>query len=286
MKKYLIKSTAAAVLALSLSSCFEVSETVNLKKDGSGTIVEEIMLGGQVTSMMEGLAGLGGEGAKMPEMFSEEKGKERAEKFGDGVTLEKFEKIEKNGSKGARMTFHFNDINTVSLSLSESTSGLQDMAPRQDAAAANPEKPMTFTYKDGVLTMTNPSAEPDEKQQAEAKKAMAEMKEKMPEGAPTPDAESPEGKQMQAMMMEMMKDMKMSLKINIVDGIAETNATHRDGNTVTLMDMNFGKLMENPESLKELQALNMQDPSEMQKKLASIDGVKAEMKKTLTIKVK
>jgi hypothetical protein len=285
MKQFYIKVSVAALLALSFSSCLEVNNTVNLKKDGSGTIVEEIKLGGQIVSMLDGVAGLGGEGGEKKEMFSEDKGKERAEKLGKGVTLTKFEKIEGNGSKGARMTFQFSDINTVQLS--DSTSSLQQMGPLgADAKPADPEKPMTFIYKDGVLTLTNPSADSDAEKKADAKKAVDEMKAKLPEGADLPDAEGPEAQQMQAMMMEMMKDMKMSLKINIVDGIAETDATHRDGNTVTLMDMNFGKLMENPEVMKDLKNLNMQDPAEMQKKLANIDGVKAEAKKTITIKVK
>ncbi len=284
MKHYFIKVAAVAVLAFSFSSCLEVNNTVNLKKDGSGTIVEEMKLGGQIVGM---LAGLGGEGGGMEQMFSEEEGKKRATKLGKGVKLTKFEKIDADGSKGARMTFEFADINDVKLSLSDSTSSLEQMGPQgAEQEGKENEKPFTFDYKDGVLTMNNPSAEADAAKQAEAKKAMEEAKANLPEGLGIPDAEGPEAKQMQAMMMGMMKDMKMSLKINIVDGIAETDATHRDGNTVTLMDMNFGKLMENPEVMKDLQNLNMQDPAEMQKKLASIEGVKAEMKKTVTVKVK
>jgi hypothetical protein len=287
MKRYITKIAAVAVLAFSFSSCLEVNNTVNLKKDGSGTFVEEVKLGGQIVTMLDSLSGLGGEGGEAKEMFSEEQAKERATKLGKGVKLTKFEKIEGEGSKGACMTFEFADINELQISLSESTSSLQQMGPpgAEPKAAAN-EKPITFQYKEGLLTLNNPSAEPNAEQQAEAKKALEEAKANLPEGAAIPDGDDPQAQQMQAMMMEMMKDMKMSLKINIVDGIAETNATHRDGNTVTLMEMNFGKLMENPEIMKELQKLNMQDPVEMQKKIATIEGVKAETKKSVTVKVK
>ena len=38
-----------------LSGCLEVEQVINLKKDGSGTIVEEIVMGAQIVAMMEGL---------------------------------------------------------------------------------------------------------------------------------------------------------------------------------------------------------------------------------------
>ena len=268
-------------MVVTIPSCFEVNDTVNLKKDGSGTIVEEIVLGGQMSQMLGNFAALAGGGADAPEIFSENTANERAEKMGKGVTLTKFEKIDKNGSKGARMTFSFNDINTVTLASSDGLSGIQKMTPDQQAPK---EKPMTFQYKDGVLTISNPSAEPDPEQEDQAKKAAAEMKEKF--GGEMPDPASPEGAQMQAMMMEMFKDMKMSVTLNMEDGIAETNATHRDGNTVTLAEVDFGKLMEKPENMKGLNLLDMQDPAAMQKNLAKIPGVKVEMKKEITIKVK
>jgi hypothetical protein len=268
-------------MILTVPSCFEVSDTVNLKKDGTGTIVEEVIFGGQMAQMLGNFAALNGAGAEAPEIFSENSANKRAEKLGKGVTLTKFEKIDKNGSKGARMTFSFTDINTVTLSSSDSLSGLQEMAPQE---VAPEEKPMTFQYKDGILTMSNPSAEPDQEQAEKAKKAAAEMKENL--GGEIPDPASPEGAQMQAMMMEMFKDMKMSIKINIEDGIAETNATHRDGNIVTLAEVDFGKLMKNPENMKGMNFLEMQDPTAMQKNLAKIPGVKIEMKKEISIKVK
>ena len=52
------------------------------------------------------------------------------------------------------------------------------------------------------------------------------------------------------MMKQMFTDMKVSIKLVAESGIAETNATHNDGDTITLMEMDMGKLMENPRTSK------------------------------------
>jgi hypothetical protein len=80
--------------------------------------------------------------------------------------------------------------------------------------------------------------------------------------------------------------MKMSLKVEIVDGIAETNATNVEGNTITLMDMAFGKLLANPEHMKKLNALKDSSPAEAAAAFKGVEGFKIETKDTVTVKVK
>jgi hypothetical protein len=80
--------------------------------------------------------------------------------------------------------------------------------------------------------------------------------------------------------------MKMSAKIVVESGIAETNATHRDGNTVTLMEMDFGKLMADPKVAAKMQKLNLQDAAALQEDLKNIPGIKGEEKEKVTIKLK
>ena len=94
------------------------------------------------------------------------------------------------------------------------------------------------------------------------------------------------GEEPQAMAMNMMKDMKMSLKVVIESGIAETDASFKDGNTITLTEMDMNKLLANPDAMKKLQNLNPQDPAEMQENLKGMDGVKVETKDKVTVKLK
>ena len=69
-----------------LSGCLEVEQVINLKKDGSGTIVEEIVMGAQIVAMMEGLPA--GAGAENPfaDLYNVENYKAKAAGFGKGVT--------------------------------------------------------------------------------------------------------------------------------------------------------------------------------------------------------
>ena len=283
----LIRVISAAALALGLSSCLEIHETVTLKKDGSGTIVEETVLGAQLSAMMQ-MAALQGGGGAAPEMFGEEAAKKRAEKFGKGVTVAKVEKINQEGKSGSRVTYQFTDINTVSLDMSDGASSLSAMSPMgAQAAEEKPAgvKPITFSYKDGLLTISNP--QPKKEALDAAKDAAKDATEKAETPAAEDDAEAgAEAAQMQAMAMQMMKDMKMSAKVVIEPGIAETNATHHSGDTITLMQMDMGKLMANPEVMKELQGLDIKNPDELEKKLKTIEGVKGEEKESVTVKLK
>lgn len=273
MKKYLI-TLASALAALVLPGCFQSETTVHLNKDGSGTLVEESRLGAQMLAMVEQMASLGGDNAKedpLKQMFSEDKAKARAAELGEGVTFEKMEKVDADGAKGSRVTYRFKDINTLKVSTDDS---MKNMSPGGGAAGSVAKKsvPITFAYADGKLKITMPDA-----------KAPAAPEAPAGEGAVQPDLNNPQAEEM---MKQMFADMKMSLKLVIEPGIAETNATHKEGNTITLMDIEMGKLLENPETLKQLGKVDQKDPSAAMNALKSLKGVKVETQKELTVTVK
>lgn len=264
---------SAALATLSLTSCLQNETTIRLNKDGSGTLVEETTLGAQMMAMMEQMASFGGGDAKkdpLADRFSEEKAKARAAKLGEGVTFEKNEAIEKQGNKGTRATYRFADINKLKITTSD---GMKDLSPMGglggDAPAAKPAKPIHFSYAAGKLTITMPESE----QPAAAGAAPK---------ADAPDKEEP-GEQDTAMMKQMMGDMKVSLKLIIEPGIAGTNATFRDDKTITLIDMEMGKLFENPDALKKLGKADKQDPQAAMELMKELPGIKFEAQKEITV---
>jgi hypothetical protein len=264
--------------ALALPSCLQHATTVHLNKDGSGTLVEESTVGAQMSAMLEQMAGLGGDQAKDPakELASPEKAKARATALGKGVTVEKVEAIEVNGNKGTRTTYHFADINQLKLAL---TDGVQKAMPKMPGApeAEQPkEKPTTFKYAAGTLTITAP-------EQAKPEVPAIEPDKTAPEPPPAPELGA---EQMEPMMKQMMGDMKVSFKLVIEPGIAKTNASNVDGNTVTLMEMDMGKVMENPGAFKKLQAVDQKDPAKAMAALKDFKGIKMETEKEITIKLK
>ncbi len=267
---------SVALAALSLTSCLQNETTIRLNKDGSGTLVEETTVGPQMAAMMEQMAAFGGGGGDakkdpMADMFSEEKAKARAAQLGEGVTLEKSEAIEKNGNKGSRATYRFADINKLKISTSD---GMKDLSPMGAMGGEPPvskaSKPVDFKYADGKLTIVMP--EPEKPGAPPAPEADAEKKEEP-------------GEQDLAMMKQMMGDMKVSLKLIIEPGIAETNATFRDGKTITLMEMEMGKLFENPEAMKQFGKVDKQDPEAAMELMKSIPGIKFETKREISVKL-
>jgi membrane protease subunit (stomatin/prohibitin family) len=129
---------------------------------------------------------------------------------------------------------------------------------------------MAFSLKDGVLTVKNTGAAEVALDEEEAEEAPAEEIDEM------------------SMMMakQMMGDMKMSFKIEIPGGIDESTASNVDGNTVTMMEMHMGKLLENPENFKKLNNNKPGNAADLQEALKGIEGVKVETKEEITIKLK
>jgi hypothetical protein len=266
--KRLLLATASTLIALVLPGCLQSETTVHLNKDGSGTLVEQTTLGSQMMAMLEQMSAIGGDKGKDPiaEMFSTEKAKAKAATLGEGVTLEKVEPLEIKGNKGARTTYHFADINKLKISTGDA---MDNMSPPGDQApAAAKQKPVAFAYTGGTLTVTLPEPE------------------KPAADAPKPPDAPEENPQMEAMMKQMLGDMTMSVKLVIEPGIAESDATYQQGNTITLVDMEMGKLLEKPETLKKLNSAPKDNPAAAMELLKGLDGVKMETKKVVTVKLK
>lgn len=270
--KQILLATASLLVAFVLPGCLQSETTIHLNKDGSGTLVEQTTLGAKILEMMEQMAGLGGGdgNAKDPvaEMLSPEKAKARAATLGEGVTYEKSEPIAVGGTKGARTTFKFTDINKLKIAPGDGMKNTSPMGAQAPTTAKS--EPIAFKYADGTLTIGMPEAEKPE--------ADKESKPGQIDAAGNPE--------MEAMMKEMLADMKVSFRIVIEPGIAETDATNRNGNTITLMEMEMGKLLEKPETLKKLSAADQSNPQAAMEIMKGLDGVKMETKKQVTVKLK
>lgn len=273
MKNTLLTLASVLGITLVLASCFQNETTIHLNKDGSGTLIEETRLGAQTLAMFDQMAALGGENASedpVQQMFSEAKAKTRAAELGEGVAFEKSEAVNANGSKGARVTYRFKDINKLKISAGDSMKKMSPMGEGR-APVAKKSQPIVFSYADGTLTVKMPQP---------AKPAALEIP--AGEGLDKPDMDSPEG---QAMMKQMLGDMTMSLKVVVESGIAETNATYPSGNTITLLEMDMAKLLENADTLKQLSKVDPKDSAAAMEALKGIKGVKFETQQAVTVKI-
>lgn len=252
----------AAVFAMALSSCIEHHVTIVLNKDGSGTVTEETTMSAENAAMASQMGG-----DPLEDMTDEAKAKAKAATMGEGVTLKKAEKVAANGRVGGRVTYAFKDINKLKYGYGDSVTEMGDGMKPPGEEEPESADPIPFVYKDGVLTIANPTGEEDEAADDEG-------------GADDLDE--------QGMMMakQMMGDMKMSLKIEFPGGIEKTDATHVEGNTVTFMEVEMGKLLEDPAKFKAFAKAKPESPAAMQEALKGIEGVKVEAKKEVSVTLK
>lgn len=251
----------AAFLALcGLTGCLQMEQVVKLKPDGSGTVVETVVLSKAGLASMEQMMGALGPGQKkegagaVPDLYDEAKLKAAASKMGEGVTFVSAERIDGEQGKGFKAIYAFTDINKLKLDQNpgEALAGNGGPKPHGDK-----KEPILFQFDKG---------------------SPAQLTLKMPAPDFKPKEPQPEGMEDMAMQMmkQMFKDMHISLAVEVEGTISETNAEYRDGSRVTLMDMDFNKVMADPEKFKALAKANPQSLQEAKTLIKGLDGVKIE----------
>ena len=271
---------AATLFTFGLSGCLQIENVVKLQPDGSGRLEEKVVMSkatvAQIEQMAAGFGDLGGEKkdgkpAKGFELMDAEKLKAAAAKMGEGVTFIGAQKIDTESGSGFVATYAFTDINKLKLDQNPS-----DLLPTPGGkkGAAGPAgaktEPVTFQFTKGTLAeLTVKMPIPDVKAAGKQKEQAA--------------AAGMEEMAMQ-MMQQMFKDMKVSMAIEVAGTIKETNAEYRDGSRVTLMEMDFNKLLANPEKFKQLAKENPKTIQESKALMKGIDGVKVEAAPEVKIK--
>ena len=101
-----------------------------------------------------------------------------------------------------------------------------------------------------------------------------------------PKEEEPIDENGLAMAQQMMGDMRIALNLEFPGGIAETNAEHVAGNKVTMMDIDFGKLIAQQDKFKAFMKAQPGSPAEAKEMLKGVDGVKVETSEKMTVKLK
>ncbi|BCU78880.1 hypothetical protein llg_35950 [Luteolibacter sp. LG18] len=283
-------------MALCLTGCFDVETSIHLKKDGSGAVVREIYFdeGIEVTldpppekrrkitiGGPEGNPDLG----TLPREFYAEFERKVAATMGKGVTFGGYEKLKKGNRNGCRITYHFEDINTLEIEPEDPFApGLDE--PDREPKGKGLAKPITFTYRDGTLTIHSPKNDP-----AEIEKLVTQKKEGKEDAAEptTPSRDMLKQEQFaEAWRTNAAKDRK-GLKVVLEDGIASTDAAFVQENVITLLEIDHGRFSADPAKTKKVEDeegtlyMNLSAAAE---KLKGIDGVKIEPKGEIRVTVK
>lgn len=275
MRKYLI--ILITISLFFLSGCLDVETKINLNPDGSGTIEETILMSNAVVDMMKSFASMSGEAEEDEEfsIYDEAEIKNEAAEYGEGVSLLKSEPINDNGKQGYKAVFSFDDINKIMLDQNP-TDKMSGMGMEDDEKEQ--EEPIRFTFEKGnpsVLTINLPESELEEDDEFEEEEEYEDEWDN--EEDESADEWTEEAK-------EMMKDMRVKMSINFNGDIIETNATNVEGSEVVLLEMDFGKLMEDPEKLELLKNNEPETLEEAKEMLGDIEGFKFEFNRKVETK--
>ena len=80
------------------------------------------------------------------------------------------------------------------------------------------------------------------------------------------------------MMKNIFQDMKVKISLQFEGTIINTNATYRDGSTVTLVEMDIGKLMTTGTLFKQVLAANPLSVGETKALFKNVEGLKVRNK--------
>lgn len=266
--KSILRALFVVAATVGLSACLEIKSVVTVNKDGTATIEETALVSAQVKALMGSLGaqpapeGQPNPAAGLKDMVPDKaKAEERAKELGEGVTLKSYQEITSpDGKSGVKSTYAVADIRKVKYN-----------AFNEKGKGGGNAKPMTFTLQGDTLTAFNPDDEKKDKPDASAPKMPKEQMQAQ-----------------MAMMKPMFAGMRMTMQIKGGAGIASSDATHLEGDTVTLVDVQFDKLMDKPEVFGQFMEsaeknLTQAEAAEMFK---GVDGIKVEGKKSVTIKLK
>ncbi|MFO7870387.1 MAG: hypothetical protein R6V03_03030 [Kiritimatiellia bacterium] len=265
------------------TGCIDHTTLIVVKKDGSGMVMETTYLGKAFTDMIQQMsAGMGGQPADpFAEMMKPDQYRNKASKMGEGVKYVKASKVQKGALLGVKVVYAFDDITKLKVTTEpENPGGGMQMGAGQDKDQEK-SKPIKFGFQKGGTS-----------------RLTVNMPFEIPEGKPKEGAAAPARQTVPAQQMEMMKqmfqDFRMRMMVKVDGDIRKTNASYvfkgsKSGKKqyVTLIDMEFGKLLDDPEILNKLAArgqdAGMEDMVEL---LKDIPGLKFETLPEIEIEFK
>ncbi len=242
-----------ALALLTLSSCLEMESTISVKKDGSGTLTEKISMGPQIAGMLRMSAAQGGEDPLA--QFKEESLKAKATEFGEGVEFVSVDREEPDGGLTITVVYQFKDLSMLSYAPGALMNEEED---------AQDKMKVTFGLEGDVVTIRIPDPSQEDFSFGEGEMSDEEL----------------------AMAGPMLAGMKVSSKIVFEDGILDTTASYREGNTIELMSIDLDGIMKNEGGLKALKRIDTPSRKEFEQVTKELKGFNMESQEKVTVKMK
>jgi hypothetical protein len=265
--------------ALVLSSCLQVKTTINVNKDGTGTIDQTFLMKSEMIDMMSGLSSMGNssdsessgeKNSKEFSLYDEKQIREDAAKMGPGVTVVRSEPVTTDWGKGYHAVYAFDDISKIQVNQNPGDNLPSQMGQGEKSLSQEPDF-LRFNLKKGnpaVLTVNMPQP-PQNKN--DGKSAEGDAKAKMSD-------------QDIAMFTQFYADMRISVDLKFNGTIVGTNAAYRDGNSISLMDFQFGALLKNPQFVQMMKDGKSAEMNNFQNLATKFPGLKIEPKRVVEVR--
>ncbi len=265
------KFSLFSVISILFCGCLEVETTINLNKDGSGTIEEKVLMNSDFAEMLSGFNLKDAEDTTQSgkfTLFKPEELRSDAKNYGEDVKYVSGKEIKENGREGYRAVYSFQNISQLKIDNDPSSKVSVSQTNNQNK---EPKEFITFAYSGSnpselIIKMPKPNFD--------------DSSETTVENKDTTNANNPLAKE----FMNLMKDFRFALQLHINGNIKSTNATYVDGSNITLLDVAFDKLLQNKDKLEKLNNLKNQNIDELRKLIKDVPGIKLELNESINVK--
>jgi hypothetical protein len=269
-----------------LFGCFQTETVIRLKPDGSGVIEETFLLSNDLLESFQELAkGFGDDADKAKNETEKEKqdpiqgmikdARSRESQYGPDVKFVSAIPLKTETMGGYKAIYAYKDINTLKVSQNPGKKAEKSRGGKEISAK---EENILFKFKKGpvsTLTVTMPK---DKDKDKEEKKTEVEKK-------GVPDKGEADPKALEQMKM-FLKDMGIRIALEVEGTILKTNATYRKKSEITIVELHFGKLIENKNIFEKIVAAQPKTIEEAKELVKGIEGLKIEMSNPLVVEFK
>ena len=269
MKTFKILSICTVLLFL-LVGCLQVETTINVKKDGSGTINEKVLMSKTFVNMIKEFTQAFQDSASTEEFsfFKDEEIIADAKDYGEDVKYVSHEFTSDDNWEGFHAVYSFNDITKIKIQPDpDSKVGMDE----EGTERSEDNEYYFFKFKKGdvselIIDRPDIDFESDSNEVSE------------------PDTSEQNDEEMEEEFLKMMEGMKINVALQVEGKIISTNASYVDDSEITLMQMDFGEMMKNKENFKEFKSKEPKSIEEMKEFLGKFPGMKIEIEKPISVK--
>jgi hypothetical protein len=273
MKAKMRMAALALATVMALAGCLDTSVKVIVKPDGSGTIEKTIVVSKTLVEFMKSMGSEGDSAAVEQSLLDEKSLKAQATGMGSGVTFLSAVKVSTDKGNGYKATYSFKDITKVKIDQNPSGDLNLPMGGAGQAEQA-PQENITFAFARGspaVLSIVLPRPTKEDTAKAKAKVSQA------PQGGA-------EAQQMMEALKPLYENLRIAVSVEVQGRIVETNAANVKGSAITLVDIDFGKVLSDDAMFKKLSSGQQSTLGDTMALLKNVPGVVFEPAETVKVK--